>query len=141
MSDTTGTGKPIKALDLELSHPPDGTSKDNGCSIGLLTKGTKPPPPPEPPPTIFNIHKNLNMNGMVYEDPPIFNHSSKFKGKDIKWKFQNIAPYYYKGSQCNVFTEWENGVTTNKILKVICTDTPVTCSLYARENFPLDKPG
>jgi hypothetical protein len=68
MSANTGTGKPIKGVDHELPHPPDGTSKDrfnNGINTGLLTKGTKPPPPPEPPPTIYNIHKNLNQNGRV----------------------------------------------------------------------------
>jgi len=68
MSDTTGTGKPIKGVDLELPHPPDGIFKDrsnNGINTGMLTKGNKPPPPPEPPPTFFNICQNLNQNGRV----------------------------------------------------------------------------
>ena len=68
MSDTTGTGKPIKGVDLELPHPPDGISKDrsnNGINTGMLTKGNKPPPPPEPPPIFFNICQNLNQNGRV----------------------------------------------------------------------------
>jgi hypothetical protein len=86
------------------------------------------------------LNHGILQNGTVYKDPPIFNHSSNLKGKDIKWKFQNIAPYYYKGSQCNVFMEWESGETTNKILKVTCTDNPATCSIYACENFPLHKP-
>jgi hypothetical protein len=55
-------------------------------------------------------------------------------------KFHNIVPNYYKGSKCDVLLEWENGKTTNEILKVMCTDNPVTCSIYACENFPLAKP-
>jgi hypothetical protein len=42
---------------------------------------------------------------MVYKDPLIFN----FQVKDIRRKFQSIVPYDYKGSQCNVLIEWENG--------------------------------
>jgi hypothetical protein len=107
-------------VDIELPHPPDGTLRDratNGINTGMLNKETKPPP------TIFNIHQKLNNNGMVYKDSLIFN----FNGKDIKWKFQSIVPYDYKGSKCNVSIEWENGETTNELLKVIGTDDPVTC--------------
>jgi hypothetical protein len=36
---------------------------------------------------------------------------------------------------------WENGEATNELLKIIVTDIPVTCSIYAFENFLLDRPG
>jgi hypothetical protein len=111
-SDTVGTGNFICGVDLEFLHPPDGTLRDrstNGINTGLLSKETKPPPPPEPPPIFYNIHQKLNTNVMVYIDPPIFNHSSKFKGKDIRWKLQSIVPYNYNEYQCIVLIGWEMG--------------------------------
>jgi hypothetical protein len=68
MSANTGTGKPIKGVDIEVPHPPDSNPKDrssNGINTGMLTKGNKPPTPPESPTTIFNIHQKLNQNGRV----------------------------------------------------------------------------
>jgi hypothetical protein len=143
-SNTVGTGNPICGVELELPHPPDSTLGDrltNRINTGMITKGTRPPPPPESPPTIFNTHQKLNKNGTVYKDPPIFNHSFKFKGKDLKWKFQSIVPYDYKWSQCNVVIGWKNGETTNNLLKVIGTDDPVTCVIYTHENDLLENPG
>jgi hypothetical protein len=107
----------------------------------MISKGTKPPPPPEPPPMFYNIHQKLNTNAMVYKDPPIFNHSSKLKGKDIRWKLQSIVPYNYNGYQCNVLIGWENRETTDELLKVIGTDDPVTCLIYTHENDILEKLG
>jgi hypothetical protein len=98
-------------------------------------------PPPEPQLIIVNIHQKLNKSGTVYNDPSIFNHSSKFKVKDTKWKFQIIVPYDYKGSQCNVIIEWENGETTIELLKAIGTDDPVTFVIYTHENDLQEKPG
>jgi hypothetical protein len=61
---------------------------------------------------------------------------------DIQWKFRCIVSHEYKGSQCNVLIEWENGeITSSEPLKVIAADDPVTCAIYARENDLLDKPG
>jgi hypothetical protein len=59
---------------------------------------------------------------------------------DIKWKFQSIFSHEYKGSQCYVLMEWENGEITNDPLKIIAADDPVSCAIYARENDLLDKP-
>ena len=144
MSDTAGTDTTILGVYHELPQPPDGTLQDryiDGTNTGMLTDETKPPPPPEPPPTFYKIHQKLNMNVMVCKDPPILNHSSKFKDKDIRRKFQSIVPYDYKGSQCNALIEWVNGETNNELLKVIDTETSVTYAIFGRENDLLEKPG
>jgi hypothetical protein len=43
--------------------------------------------------------------------------------------------------QYDLLIEWENGEITKEPLKVIATDDPVTCAVYARENGLLDKTG
>jgi hypothetical protein len=50
--------------------------------------------------------------------------SSKAKTSD--GNFKAIVPYNYNGYQCNVLIGWENGETTDELLKVIGTDDPVT---------------
>jgi hypothetical protein len=47
----------------------------------------------------------------------------------------------YKGSQCNLLIEWEDGEITSEPLTVIATDDPVSCAMYACENDRIDKPG
>jgi hypothetical protein len=49
--------------------------------------------------------------------------------------------YHFKGSQCSVLIEWENGETAYELLIVIGTDDPVTCVIYIHENDLLKKPG
>jgi hypothetical protein len=67
---------------------------------------------------------------------------TKDEESDIQWKFLCIVSHeYYKGSQCNVLIEWENGEITSEPLKVIAADDPVSCAIYARENDFFDKPG
>jgi hypothetical protein len=66
---------------------------------------------------------------------------TKDEESDIQWKFRRIVSHEYKGSQCNVLIEWENGEITSEPLKVIAADDPVSCAVYARENDLLDKPG
>jgi hypothetical protein len=53
---------------------------------------------------------------------------------DIKWKFRCIISHEYKGVQCNVLIEWENGEIINEPLKVITADDPISCAIYALEN-------
>jgi hypothetical protein len=60
---------------------------------------------------------------------------------DIRWKLKCIISHDYKGSQCYVQIEWENGEITNEPLKIIAADDPVSCAIYARENDLLNKPG
>jgi hypothetical protein len=50
---------------------------------------------------------------------------------------------YHKvqGFQINILMEPENGEITKLPLKIIATDNPVTCTIYARENGLLDQPG
>jgi hypothetical protein len=58
---------------------------------------------------------------------------------DIRWKFKRIISHEYKGSQCFVQIEWENGEITNEPLKIIAADDPVSFAIYEREND--NKPG
>jgi hypothetical protein len=47
---------------------------------------------------------------------------------DIRWKFKCIISHKYKGSQCYVQIEWENGEITNEPLKIIAADDLVSCA-------------
>jgi hypothetical protein len=62
---------------------------------------------------------------------------------DITWKFRRIVSHEgpSPGSQYDRLIVWENGEITKEPLKVIATDDPVTCAIYARENGLLNKPG
>jgi hypothetical protein len=68
---------------------------------------------------------------------------TKDKKSDITWKFRQIVSHKgpTQGSQYDLLIEWENGEITKEPLKVIATDDPVTCAIYARENGLLDQPG
>ena len=66
------------------------------------------------------------------------------------WKFKDIVAHQgpiqkghkdWKGSSYNVMVEWETGEKTNEPLNAIDRDDPVTCSIYAKRNGLLEKPG
>jgi hypothetical protein len=65
----------------------------------------------------------------------------KDEESDIRWKFKRIVSHENKGSQCNVLIEWKNGEITNEPHRVIASDVPVSCAIYARENNLLEQPG
>ena len=47
----------------------------------------------------------------------------------------------YKGSQYNVFVQWEDGSKTMDPLDIIAKDNPVSCAKYAKDNNLLEVPG
>jgi hypothetical protein len=68
---------------------------------------------------------------------------TKDKESDITWKFRQIVSHEgpTQGSQYDLLIEWENGEIIKEPLKVIASNNPVTCAIYARENGLLDQPG
>jgi hypothetical protein len=88
-----------------------------------------------------------SLNNGQQEDVITYNKMLEYitndKETDITWKFRRIVSHEVptQGSQYDLMIECENGEITKEPLKVIATNDPVTCSIYARENSLLDKPG
>jgi hypothetical protein len=93
------------------------------------------------------IKFKLSLNNDQQEDIIMYNkmleYITKDKESDITWKFRRIISHEgpTQGSKYDLMIEWENREITKEPLKVIATDDPVTCAIYARENGLLDKPG
>jgi hypothetical protein len=93
------------------------------------------------------IKFKLSLNNDQKEDIITYNkmleYITKDKESDVTWKFRQIVSHEgpTQGSQYDLMIEWENGEITKESLRVIATDYPVTCAIYARENGLLDKPG
>jgi Reverse transcriptase (RNA-dependent DNA polymerase) len=89
----------------------------------------------------FRVSVNEDKAEEIITNNKMSEYITRDEGSDIQWKFRRIVSHEYKGSQCNVLIEWENGEITSEPLKIIAADDPVTCAIYARENDLLDKPG
>jgi hypothetical protein len=93
------------------------------------------------------IKFKLSLNNDQQEDIITYNKMLEYITKDkefyITWIFRQIVSHEgpTQGSQYDLMIECENGEITKEPLKVIATNDPVTCAIYARENGLLDKPG
>ena len=85
---------------------------------------------------------------LAYND--IIRHIEKDHDDLDVWKFKRITSHEgpilphqhnYKGSSYNVMIEWETGEITTEPLGIISADDPVTCAIYAKQQYLLDTPG
>jgi hypothetical protein len=89
----------------------------------------------------FRVSVNEDKAEEIITYHKMLDYVTKDEESDIKWKFCCIVSHEYKGSQCIILIECENGEIINEPQKVIAADDPVTCAIYAHENNLLDKLG
>jgi hypothetical protein len=108
-----------------------------------------------------NTEKNLermrfvcSANNDKYKEIMTYNqimdHIEQLEEDAIVWRFKRIAGHegpltknhpMWKGSIYSVCVEWENREITNEPMTTIAADDPVTCAIYAKDNYLLDVPG
>jgi hypothetical protein len=90
----------------------------------------------------FRVSLNKDQQKDIITYNKMMEYITKDKESDITWKFRQIISHEVgQGSQYDLLIEWENGEITKEPIKVIATDDPVTCAIYARENGLLNQPG
>jgi hypothetical protein len=87
----------------------------------------------------FRVSVNEDKAEEIITYNKMLEYITKYEDSDIMWKLQCIVSHEYKGSQCYVQIEWENGEISDEPMKVIAAYDPVSCAIYAREN--CHKPG
>jgi hypothetical protein len=71
--------------------------------------------------TKFRISVNEDKAEEIITYNKMLEYITKDEDSDIKWKFRRIISHEYKGSQCYVLVEWENGETNNEPLSTQCS--------------------
>jgi hypothetical protein len=97
---------------------------------------------------VCSVNDDKYKEIMTYNQ--IMDHIEQSEEDAIVWRFKRIVghegPYIknhpmWNGSIYNVRVEWEKGEITDEPMTTIAAGNPVTCAIYAKDNYLLDVPG